>query len=132
MCPISATYVIWVLLIKFKVKCVKFNVPFRNSQSTETKIMIRCGAGSAYTTGEPEITPSFWWGSSCLVFSLLCCVSSLLLFVYVLFHLGIVCLFVDFSFLAIALSGYFRSMNLIVPLVSSPQFCIIISHTVVR
>ena len=35
-----------------------------------------CKAGSAYPSGAPEITPSFWWGSCCLVFSVLCCVMS--------------------------------------------------------
>ena len=62
-----------------------------------------CGAGSAYPSGAPEITPSFWWGSCCLYFSLLCCVMC-----------TIVCLFV----LSMAFSVYFRFMSLTVPLVS--------------
>ena len=31
-----------------------------------------CGAGSAYFSRAPEITPRFWWGSCCLVFNFLC------------------------------------------------------------
>ena len=48
-----------------------------------------CGAGSAYPSGAPDITPSFWWSSCCLFFSFQCCVMC-----------SIVCLFVFFSFLA--------------------------------
>ena len=33
-----------------------------------------CGAGSAHSSRAPEITPSFWLSSCCLVFSFLCCV----------------------------------------------------------
>ena len=47
----------------------------------------KCAAGSAYHSGAPEITPSFWWGSCCLFFSFLCCVMC-----------TIVCLFVIFIF----------------------------------
>ena len=65
-----------------------------------------CGAGSAYPSGAPEITLSFWWGSCCLFFSFLCC-SCVLLVVYL-----------SFSFIAMALSVYFRFMSLTVPLLS--------------
>ena len=65
-----------------------------------------CGAGFAYPSGAPEITPSFWWGPSAysLGFYVVSCV---LLFVSL-----------SLSFLAMALSVYFRFMSLTVPLVS--------------
>ena len=63
-----------------------------------------CGAGSVYFSGALKIIPSFWWGSCCLVFSFLCCVFCT------------ICLFVYLS-LAMALSVYFPSMSLTVPLV---------------
>ena len=54
-----------------------------------------CGAGSAYPSGAPEITPSFWWGSCCLFFSFLCCVvcTIVFLFVFFIFIYGVVSLF---------------------------------------
>lgn len=33
-----------------------------------------CKTGSVYSSGAPEITYGFWRGSSCLLFSFLCCV----------------------------------------------------------
>ena len=65
---------------------------------------VTCGAGSAYPSGAPEITSSFWWVSCCLVFS----------FHVVVFVLLVVCFF---FFLAMALSVYFRFMSLTVPLI---------------
>ena len=44
-----------------------------------------CGGGSAYPSGAPEITPSFWWGSCCLFFSFLCCVMFTIVFLFVFF-----------------------------------------------
>ena len=79
-----------------------------------------CGAGSAYPSGEPEINPSFWWGSCCLVFSFLCCVIC-----------TIICLFV-FLFLAMALSLYFQSMSLTVPLVSFVPYTMVIYSIIYR
>ena len=64
-----------------------------------------CGAASLYPSRAPEITSSVWWGSCCLVFSFLCCVSC-----------TIICR--SFSFLALVLSVYFLYMSLNVPLVS--------------
>ena len=66
-----------------------------------------CGAGSDYPSGEPEITPSFWWGSCCLFFSFLCCVVC-----------TIVCLFVFFLFSHGVVSFFIRFVSLTVPLVS--------------
>ena len=65
-----------------------------------------CGVGSAYPSRVHEITPSFWWGSCCLVFYVMAC------------ELLFVCL--SFSFLAMMLSVYFQSMSLNFPLVSFP------------
>ena len=65
-----------------------------------------CGAGSAYPSGAPEITPRFWWDSCCLFFSFLCCIMCTIgcLFVFFIFSHGVVSLF--------------RFMSLTVPLVS--------------
>ena len=56
-----------------------------------------CGAGSAYPSGAPEITLSFWWGSCCLVFSFLrlCCVfcANMCLFVFLFVSHDVVSLF---------------------------------------
>ena len=68
---------------------------------------VSCGAGSAYPSGAPDITPSFWLGSFCFFFLVFYVVSCVLLFV---------CL--SFSFSAMVLSVYFRFMSLTVPLVS--------------
>ena len=67
-----------------------------------------CGAGSAYPSGAPEITPSFWWGSCCLFFSFLCCVMCTIvcLFVILIFSHGVVSLFSIYEF--DCLSGIFR------------------------
>ena len=65
-----------------------------------------CEVGSAYPSVAPEITPSFYWGSCCVVFSFLCCVFCTIIYMFV------------FLFLAMALSVYFLSMRLTVPLVS--------------
>ena len=54
-----------------------------------------CGAGSAYPSAAPEITPSFWWGSCCLFFSFICCLMCTIvcLFVFFIFSHGVVSLF---------------------------------------
>ena len=59
-----------------------------------------CGAGSAYPSGAPVITPSFWWGSCCLFFSFLCCVMCTIvcLFVFFIFSHGVVSLFSIYEF----------------------------------
>ena len=67
---------------------------------------VTCGTGSVYPYGAPRITPSFQWGSCCLVFSFLCCI-----------FCAIICLFV-FLFLAVVLSVYIRFMSFTVSLVS--------------
>ena len=64
-----------------------------------------CGAGSAYPSGAPEITPSFFGGVR-VVYSL------------VFYVVPCVLLFVCLSFLAMPLSVCFRFMSLTVPLVS--------------
>ena len=69
-----------------------------------------CGAESAYPSGAPEITPSFFGGVRVVYSLVFYVVSCVLLFV---------CLF---SFLAMALSVCFRFMSLTVPLVSFPLF----------
>ena len=63
-----------------------------------------CGAGSAYPSGAPEITPVFGGVrvAKSRVFYVVC---------------TIICLFV-FLFLAMTLSVYFLSMSLTIPLVS--------------
>ena len=38
-----------------------------------------------YPSGAPEITPSFWWGSCCLLFSFLFCVMCTIVCLFVLF-----------------------------------------------
>ena len=48
---------------------------------------VTCGAGSAYPSGAPEITPSFCRGSCCLFFSFLCCVMCSIVCLFVFFHL---------------------------------------------
>ena len=59
-----------------------------------------CGAGSAYPSGAPEITPSLWWGSCCLLFGFLCCVvcTIVCLFVFFIFSHGVVSLFSIYEF----------------------------------
>ena len=59
-----------------------------------------CGAGSAYPYGAPEITPRFWWGSCCLLFSFICCVRWTIdcLFVFFIFSYGVVNLFSIYKF----------------------------------
>ena len=59
-----------------------------------------CGAGSAYPSGSPEITPSFWWGSCCLFCSFLCCVMCTIvcLFVFFIFSHGVVSLLSIYEF----------------------------------
>ena len=61
-----------------------------------------CWAGSAYRFGAPasETTPSFCWGSCCLVFSFLCCVICTIIFLFVFFILshGVVSLFSIYEF----------------------------------
>ena len=57
-----------------------------------------CGAGSAYPSGAPEITPSFLGGSCCLFFSFLCCVCYCCLFVFFILGHGVVSLFSIFEF----------------------------------
>ena len=47
-----------------------------------------CGAGSAYPSGAPEITPSFWWGSCCLYFSFLYYVICTIFCLFVFFVLS--------------------------------------------
>ena len=67
------------------------------------------GAGSVYPSGPPEITPKFWWGSCCSVFSFLCCFLCTIIFLFVFFiyiH-GVVSLFSIFEFHRS--SGIFRS-----------------------
>ena len=73
-----------------------------------------CGAGSAYPSGAPEITPSFWWGSCCLFFSFLCCVMCTIvcLFVFFIFSLVVVSLFSIYEF--DCPSGIFRPSFMIV------------------
>ena len=55
-----------------------------------------CGAWSAYLSRAPESTPSFWWGSRCLVFRFLCCgfcaIICLFVFLFVAMH-GVVSLY---------------------------------------
>ena len=41
---------------------------------------------TAYPSGAPEITPSFWWGSCCLFLSFLCCVMCSIVCLFVFFH----------------------------------------------
>ena len=59
-----------------------------------------CWAGSAYPSGTPEITPSFWWGSCCLLFSFLCCdmCNIVCLFVLFIFSHSVVSLFSIYEF----------------------------------
>ena len=58
------------------------------------------GAGSANSSGAPEITPSFWWGSCCLFFSFICCVmcTNVCLFVLFICSHGVVSLFSIYEF----------------------------------
>ena len=89
-----------VLLYRKIVKCaslIRKVVICHISNTTGTT----CGAGSAYPSRAPEITPSFGRGSCCLVFSFLC-----------YFFCTILCLCVFFFQLAMALSVNFRSMSL--------------------
>ena len=58
-----------------------------------------CGAGSAYPSGALEISPSFWWGSCCLVLSFLCCVLCTIICVGLfIFSHGVVSLFLIYEF----------------------------------
>ena len=59
-----------------------------------------CGTWSAYPSGAPEITPSFWSGSCCLFFSFPCCVmwSIVCLFVFFICRHGVVSLFSIYEF----------------------------------
>ena len=68
----------------------------------------RCGAVSAYPCGAPEIIPSFWGVSCCLVFSCPCCVVCTIIFLFVLFFFGhgFVSLFLIYEFECY--SGIFR------------------------
>ena len=58
------------------------------SQDLSNTAGATCGAGNAYPFGAPELTPSFLVGSVLLSLQLQCCVSLIVvgLFVFFLFH----------------------------------------------
>ena len=55
---------------------------------------------TVYLSSAPEIKPSFWWSSCCLVFSFLCCVmcAIICLFVFFIFSHGVVSLYSIYEF----------------------------------
>ena len=72
-------------------------IVIRRSDTIKSTPVISCWNSRThnYLSGAPEFTPSLWWGSCCLV-PFLCCVMC-----------TIICLFVFFSILAMALSVHF-------------------------
>ena len=77
------------------------------------------GAGTYYTSGEPEFTLGYWWGSRCSIFSFLCiCCKSLFVLLY--FFLWPLC----------CLSFYYLQI-LITPFVSCGH-CVVYHSTIYR
>ena len=79
----------WKILL---INCLMFSAKYFMHIQDESKIR------TAYTSGAPEFTPSFQWGSCYSIISFMCmfCRS---LFVLLYFFLPLCCLFFDFRIL---------------------------------